>query len=493
MIQFIKKLDSPTISIIFLYIIFSLLSPSNKVFFLVSTGCFLLLTFSTLSIQKTLIYLFYPFYFFEVGQKYIFNVVPPEMVKNPLYWEGRNFTFTFSPFTILCITQIIIFIIYLLKKRKDVHFHLYDMFFFLVFLLQTLSSFFSPYFKTLSLLYSLIDLSIFIWYLNFKFFLKKEENIQKILLTFLIIILSLLCVDVYVSTLQKIKGSTLGLTIEKIESLPSFGTGADENKSQIRPVGLRYHANDLANWTIIFFFSILLLWSAVRRNFSKHMNIIFLSFLVSLNIGLISLTLSRSAYIALFVFLCIVFFTLPKKLLTFISVFLKRVYSLRFFILLMSFFIVYMVTNRFLYSLYSFTETGGIQTRKIQIQEALGIIQRFPYLGVGNGMFISASFDLKPFGVMQYFPEEIHNGFLLFLAERGIVTSILYMIGLYFLIRKIVYISKDKVFKIFFFGGIIANIIMMLFQPFINTFSLTILTSSLVIQIYEIQNRNTHN
>lgn len=98
-------------------------------------------------------------------------------------------------------------------------------------------------------------------------------------------------------------------------------------------------------------------------------------------------------------------------------------------------------------------------------------------------MFISASYHLWPNGIMSFFPEDIHNGLILYIAERGIVASFIYLAALYYLIRTIVRYEHSKEVKLIMFYAIIASFIMMLFQPFINTMSVGILITALIIGI----------
>ena len=102
-------------------------------------------------------------------------------------------------------------------------------------------------------------------------------------------------------------------------------------------------------------------------------------------------------------------------------------------------------------------------------------------------MFIPASYDLWPKGVVSYFPEDIHNGFILYVAERGLVATFIYLIGLYYMTKCIVKYEHSKVVRLIMFYSVIASFAMMAFQPFINTMSVGVLVTALILgsKVYE--------
>nr|MBP7741027.1 hypothetical protein [Candidatus Woesebacteria bacterium] len=101
-------------------------------------------------------------------------------------------------------------------------------------------------------------------------------------------------------------------------------------------------------------------------------------------------------------------------------------------------------------------------------------ILKNPVLGVGAGMFIPAAFEQNVTKVMSYFPESVHNGFLLFMSESGFIAFILYVCGLY----SLIWIAQKSHLSGFFLVtmmAILANFIVMLFQPFAGILPLAVI------------------
>ena len=71
------------------------------------------------------------------------------------------------------------------------------------------------------------------------------------------------------------------------------------------------------------------------------------------------------------------------------------------------------VLDRFLRSIYFFSSGGGWEIRKELFEIAFSLIKRFPLLGVGNVNFIPVAHASFPEGVMSYFPETVHNFFIM--------------------------------------------------------------------------------
>ena len=109
------------------------------------------------------------------------------------------------------------------------------------------------------------------------------------------------------------------------------------------------------------------------------------------------------------------------------------------------------------------------------------LIYLSPLVGVGNGMSISATYNFNPQGFIKYFPEYVHDGFILLVEERGVLPVITYIIGLYYLFRDINKSTFSKTAKLTIIGGLLAVYAMMLFQPYINLFSLNILIACILL------------
>lgn len=483
----------------YLYLIFSLTMPNKRFFFILSFIYFVYLIYTTASVKKAIIYSFLPFWLLNVGREFLFVAVPQEAIKSPLYIEGRIINFVFSPFFILAITTISIVYATLFSslikirnltgsKLKDATSQLridkYILFFLLTFLLFFISSATSSYFTELSFLYTISEFSFFSWlFLGIiTIRVSSRHEVRKLLTTLLFILFGMLVLEALIVYLQLFKRSTVGLTIEKVATIPSFGFGADENQLQFRPVGLRYHANALANKQISLLVTIILLWLMTKRSLSKKLA----NFIIVATIGLtgtvIIITQSRSAYLSLAIFSAILLIFNYKEVIKafkFALVYLER---LKIPILIVGLFFIFIILDRAFGSLFTLGETGGLNTRGDQIKEAIQLTRTSPILGVGNGMFISALYDFNPQGVVRFFPEYVHNGFILFFSERGILAAITYSIGVLYLFKLIRKSKFIKTTQLVITGGFVATYAMMAFQPFINIFSLNILIVGLLVE-----------
>jgi hypothetical protein len=79
------------------------------------------------------------------------------------------------------------------------------------------------------------------------------------------------------------------------------------------------------------------------------------------------------------------------------------------------------------------------------------------------------------------FPENVHNGFLLFIAERGSISFLFSLLAIFFLLRAILLKKISGIYKSLFIVAVISNFTMMIFQPFDNMMSLNIMMSELIL------------
>lgn len=483
--ELLQLSDRNALVVTFLYLIGATISPSHKILFVISTLYFLFLVYLTGSIKKTIIYSFFPFWLFRVGRDFNFQVVPAEVVESPLYWEqGRRIAFEFSPFVILAIVSVIIMFNSLFKLRTKLGKSYLVLLFLILYAFHFFSAVSSPYLVTLSFVNTLIEFSFLAWAIialgELSYAKRKEKD--RLYLTLFLIFFGMIVLESSVTIVQVFGRSVLGLAVEKVSSIPFFGAGAEESTLLFRPVGLNYHANSLANWMVTLFPAMFLLWFRLKPKLPKNSSSFFMTFAAVLILLVISLTLSRSAYLALFI-LVVLFFLFDrvnlKKALQSGAEYLNKYKVAILFIFI---YLAVIIPPRIFASFYSLAETGGLRTRATQLIEAKQLISSFPLFGVGPGMYIPALFDINPEGSVRYFPEDIHNGFFLFIAERGILALYVYLTAIYFLVRRVIRYQTTRPVKILMLGGIIANYVMMLFQPFINTLSVNILIIILFVE-----------
>ena len=80
-----------------IFLVLSVVTPNNKMFFVFSFGYILALLWATRSIEKSFFYGFLVIGQFSVGQLYVYNIIPAEVLKHPLYPTGRDLYFRFTP------------------------------------------------------------------------------------------------------------------------------------------------------------------------------------------------------------------------------------------------------------------------------------------------------------------------------------------------------------------------------------------------------------
>lgn len=467
------------------------------------------MVFYTSSVQKAIFYSFFPFWLLDVGRAFLFVAVPAQAITSPLYPQGRIISFTFSPFFIISITTIVILYTTILAELfRWIRSHFspiknninntrpikycflkvfensYLIFFLMTFVLFFLSSSLAHYFTDLSILYTTIEYSYLAWLILILIYFRSSSKsvIKKMLATFFFILFSMLVLEAGVTYIQFIKRGVVGLGVEKVSTIPSFGLGADENPLFFRPVGLNFHANALANWQITLLTSLILLWIVIKDMLPKKVIIPIILTSVGLSLSIIVLTISRSAYLSLVIFSGVFLAFDYKSAIHAFKFTLSYVKRFKIPILVVGLFFLYIICNRTFYTIFSLSETGGLSTRSNQIKDAIQMIGYSPFIGVGTGMFISAEYDFNPQGTIISFPENVHNGFILFLAERGYLAMVTYLVGLFFLIKRIKKTILSNTTRAIIAAGICANFAMMIFQPFINTFFLNILITCILVE-----------
>lgn len=468
-----------------IFFIVSLIIPNNKLFFALTVIYVCSQLFITKSFATTLLYVFIPLSIYSIGLTYSFTAVPKIIIVSDNYPEGRILSVVFSPYFVLLISSIGLLLTSFFSKKGKI-FSLETILLLISILAIILSATKSIYFPIYSTAFAsywlgLSCLAIFLAN-NFQV-LKSKKQTTTLITLFFQISLTILFVST-IAFFQLIKRSPLGLAIESTGVAPLFGGGADESNLIFRPVGLSPHANMMANELLIIWLVLLTIYisvfqkSNIKKLLDKTLFITTVFFLIT-----IAISQSRALYISLFVFFVLFLiseYNLTKKL---IKLVLKKFQ--KFFILGMIFSLIigFIFLQRTLNSLNSFNETGGFHTREKLSQEAIGLFKKSPFLGMGMGMFVPALAENNPTGIISRFPEAVHDGFLLFIVENGLISQF-FIIAFYFLIiRKIIINNKkDKLIQKILLISLFVQLIPMFFHPFTNY--LTVYTIIVLIIIY---------
>jgi len=464
-----------------LFFLFLFVLPNNKFFFIWSFLYLLVILLLTASIEETIVYIFWPFYIFEAGQLYIKQVIPESFLMTDLYGNGRSIYLLFSPFLILTIVLFFVYFVRVFVKKEKTGISFISLLFLISFFFATFavkSSIIPAY----SFFYFWEKFSFLIWFLLLKscFFSANKKKREQFLVSLFQILLLIFSLDLIHVLIQYFRGAVLGTVIEKAYSLPSFGEGSDEFSS-VRPIGLHSHANSLSNWIITLFFTFPLFYPILRKKGKKNfINKFFLVLYLSI-FFVLAISLSRSAYLALIISFLFMLIFEKKFLIKIVSYLCSILEKFKLIFLIAIFFVSIKIGQRLYHSFYSFSGNGGFSTRTSQFKDAFSLIKMNPFFGFGIGMFIPVMFHLIPGGDILSFPENVHNGFLLFIAERGIISFFFSFLAIFFLLRGILFKKIKRIYKTLFVLGIISNFVMMIFQPFDNMMSLNIMMSELIL------------
>ena len=473
-----KDLDFAAVAAVNGYFLISLMISSVKLSFVVSFIFFAFLVYRY-SFYKAMVYSMLPLLYFGLGQVHSFVAIPASAVYSPQYWEGRQLVFSFSPLFAIFLSGLLLLL--LLWRKSKIRFQLHEKLIAILFGVYGLS-FINSIMPFLSMLFIVQELLLVVWGVYLAFAIKNipKNKVKKIFYTLAIIIMVILLQDSLLVFGQFIKSNTLGLAIERTQVAPVFGLGADERAGVFRPFGFNVHPNGLANEVILLGMSSLILFQYLSEKFYKKRKIIsqLSMIVVMVSLGLITLSLSRAAFVAIFISLIFFIYRHPNQLKKINS--LQQVIShlntwFKIILIVLLGVIVFKLTSRMFDSIYSFTELGGVSTRVEQYAEASEVFKTSPVFGVGIGMFMPASYQLFPDGVMRYFPEPVHNGFLLFLAERGVASVLVYLFFALYFYRAINASKLSELTKTMIYLGTLSSFVMMIFHPQMNFLSFLII------------------
>lgn len=457
------------------FFVFSLIIPNNKVFFVLSTIYIVSQFIITKSFIATLLYSFIPLSIFSIGQTYTFLAVPKAITFSRQYPEGRTLSFVFSPYIVLLLSGVGVTFVSLFHWKKGLlRFNLVILALFFTIAFIVFSAQQTAYFQVFSMVNSLRWLSggtLVLLFANYYKSLNIRQRVNAILTLFSQITLTLLFISSIV-LLQFIKRAPLGLTIESTKVSPLFGAAADESTLVFRPTGLTPHANMMANGVFLLALSLVIIYQYLPSSLRSSRPIQSLFVITSLSsLLVIIISQSRSVYLGVLLFITLFLIWDYSTIISIVKLTRDRFRKLKVtgVLLLLAVFLV--IANRAWYSFYSFSETGGIAIRRELNQEAINLVRKYPIWGVGPGMFIPALAGENPTGVIKKFPESVHNGFLLFIAENGLLAQGALLVFIFLLIKKLFLSQLSTSFKKIVTIGLIAQLVPMFFQPLINYFS----------------------
>lgn len=458
---------------------FCLFLPNVKFYFLISIILVFTIFWITKSWEKVVVYGFLPMSIYNVGQLYVFRVIQPEELNHPLYPDGRSLYFKFTPILVLGIAMIFTWLwkvfVYQLKTNWLIIVLLIVV---LLNLISGMSGGVLPWWVELgSSIGDLATVSWIWWMDNFlnkankeerEYFWKYVSNVLKVS----ILIGSLLVI------VQGIKGSGLGLVVEQSGILPYFGN--DEGGWLVRPIGIWTHANFAAYYILVELFA----WILIKIKVKNSLNQFLEKWLLIPMAALVWLQ-SRSVFMAMFLFLIWIFYFYKKEIWSIINKInfsgLKLYLTVGILILTVA-----VITDRFWNSVTNFDVYSGWGTRSKLISVAIRLTSHHFWLGTGNGNFIPMAFREDLTNTMKTFPESVHNGWLLILAEQGIIALFFWLLFVFlFVFQWWKYTKKDNQKRWLLLTGLIGQFIIMLFQPFTNILTVNVIVGMLLLTCYE--------
>lgn len=475
------NIDSHVVAYTLIALLSSLLAINNKVLFIITSIYILFVFIRTKSATTTFIYAFLWLQSYQVGQLYPFRVIEPEMLlKGSLYPEGRSLYYVATPALFVLIAATFSLPIIIMRYKGTLVLRYTTISYALFILAKLVSSLSSTILPSLSVFQTLNDVFLFGFILASCFYLTAQTSQIRytVIYTSLLIIMLNVFFEFGIVMIQMLKHNIIGLAIESTKVIPLFGFGADENPLQFRPVGLSTHANILTIRFIQYLFTIATASLMLPRQ-EAYNRVRFLSWFVSfLCLVVILIAQSRTGYISTLLPLVGIIIINRHAWSSWILQVRLYLHRHRLFLVALIVITTTILTDRLLYTQYVFTESGGWNTRSLLIQEAVKIINKYPVLGVGAGMFIPAAFNeqrYETFGlsIMRYFPESVHNGYLLLLAENGGIAALLFVVATVCFTIEIVKSSFTTLIKSLIIASAIAGLIYMTMQPYVMVLPLS--------------------
>jgi hypothetical protein len=434
-------------------------------------------------LEKTLLFAFIPFFMFpHIGKTYIEEIIPSSSFFYTIQ-SGLYASFIVSPFFVLLLTAIISFpIFYMRYKGTSLPLSLKFLLVFIMF--GFVSSAQTMFYPSYSLYHPLILFGMIIWSIELWMYLQHatKEAYRDIIKTIYIQIVILLGIQIALTFMQMIHGSTLGLFIEyPSNAIISESPDASNLFVHFRPIGLNSHANLMAFQLIDMFacfFSLHILFFQRVRKYAIVLGFITFGF-----VGSIILSQSRAGYVALASLVMAIGIVYSKYIQrNWLSIkHALPIIKITTLVIIVILSVSIIVLPRILATVDSLFETGGYPFRAEFNKEAVDVISQNALFGVGPGMFIPANLDLHPLGVNYTFPFEVHNNMMLIMAEFGIPAFICYVFGFVSLLFSI---RKNRKELLFLFCAILSLFIIASFHALERFFPLSLLVFVLI-ETYE--------
>lgn len=447
-----------------------------KVYFLLASIYILVIFWKTRSWQKTVVYTFWPLAVYYVGQLYVFRVIQPEELKNPLYPDGRSLFFKFTPLMVLGVSMLVTWSIRLISQKIRCNWLI------VILLIITITRQISainagilPWWALLGNTITNLSGVLWIWWVSdyLQISNKKEKmyfwKYFNYFLKTIVIIGSLLVI------FQGLKGSGLGLVVEQSAALPYSGSISDKGLLN-RPIGLWTHANDAAYAILCF----LLAWGLTNFYIAKKTELINEKWLLLPLVALIWLQ-SRSVFLTALPLLGWGWYFYKEE----IKNVVKKI-KIGLWGWLVGLVIVFLgttvITDRFWHSVVNFGPYDAWDVREKLFLVAKNVLSHHLWWGIGDGNFIPIAFREDMSETMKLFPEAVHNGWTLLLVEQGVIGIIIWIIFLTILIKMWWNFTRKNIKRRWYLIVlIVSQSTVMMFQPFSNILSIGVMLGMILL------------
>jgi O-antigen ligase len=476
--EWIKRQGMESWAIFFL--VGCLFLPNTKFYFLLSI-LFVLVIFGVgKSWEKVVIYGYWPLSVYYVGQLYVFQVIRAEELYHPLYPDGRSLYFKFTPLLVLGITMIITWIVKVIRERCQTNWIIVVL---LVSVLTRLVSNLSssglvPWWVEMGKLVNNLSMVIWLWWvMNYlrKVTIKERmifwKYISSILKTSIIIGSILVLVQV-------VRGSALGLVVEQRTGLPYTENGVGW---LARTIGIWNHPNEAA----YFIFLWLIAWCLVQVFLKLNLKRIVKAWLLIPVVALICLQ-SRAVFLGIvpIMFWGIFFY---RKEINLRKMGVKVMRGVRLWLLMGILFLsIFVLGSRFKDSVINFGENSGWDTRQKLMIVASQVIKNHFWWGVGDGNYIPIAFREDKTGIMKNFPESVHQGGILILAEEGMVGVLVWLVFIVILGKYWWEKTKNNLkLRWLLIASLSSQYMVMIFQPFSSILTANVIVAVLLLVNYD--------
>lgn len=329
----------------------------------------------------------------------------------------------------------------------------------------------------ISLFYTIQSLLLPLLLLFIMIRIRDVPNIKAIIITFII---AFVLFESTVALGQFIKNGFLGSSLENTGYVWA-GTSTDEDVFRFRPLGTTSHPNALSQTLICLIPVLFSLLYGTKKLLPK-------ATIVALAASLITVVLirGRSAWFSLFMSVLFMLYVLEKKWKLRLSLTPKTKKLVAVCVILTVIGILMVFPQRLSQTLLSWQDEASGSTRWLLMKEWGQLIILNPVLGVGPGMSVVEAFYQNTSGVLTYFPEAVHNFYLLMASETGLISLFFFilfiLINIKMLLTDITHLPiKDRLLPIGVITGLGTLLINWFFQPYANGMTILLILSTILL------------